>query len=81
MAPILPFRESKNTEPTVTADLGDRALCPGCHTADPTITMTAVMAGALWTCTRCAQRWDADKLAAVAGYAAWVASPAGAVYA
>jgi hypothetical protein len=43
--------------------------------------MTAVKAGALWTCTRCAQRWDADRLAAVAGYAAWVASPGGAVYA
>jgi hypothetical protein len=36
--------------------------------------MAAVQGGEGWQCPRCAQRWDAERLAAVGRYAAWVAS-------
>jgi hypothetical protein len=47
------------------------ATCPLCHTADATMTSVAVAAGADWHCTRCGQRWDAVRLAAVAACAVW----------
>lgn len=47
------------------------AACPSCHTTDQATTMAAVTAGGDWRCRRCGQRWDADRLAAVAAYAAW----------
>ena len=73
MTPILTFRPKISTDSTPAADAMDRAICPGCHTADAAMTMTAVVAGAAWQCARCAQRWDVDRLAAVANYADWVA--------
>jgi transcription elongation factor Elf1 len=71
MPPVLAFRPLST--PDTSADAGDRALCPHCHTADASLTMTAVMAGAAWRCAVCAQRWDLDRLATVASYDAWVA--------
>jgi ribosomal protein L37AE/L43A len=47
------------------------AICPMCHTAAP-VTQGGVEAGGEWSCVRCGQHWDAARLAAVAGYAAWV---------
>jgi hypothetical protein len=41
--------------------------CPLCHT-----TQTGNTGGA-WRCVRCGQHWNAERLAAVAGYAVWVA--------
>jgi hypothetical protein len=65
------------TDSTPGAEAADRAaICPGCHTAAHSLTMSAVLAGASWRCTQCAQRWSADRLAAVANYAAWVAARA-----
>jgi predicted Zn finger-like uncharacterized protein len=46
------------------------ATCPLCHTA-ATLSQIALEAGGDWRCTRCGQRWDATRLAAVAAYAAW----------
>ena len=43
--------------------------CPLCHTLDHTITSDALAAGAIWTCTRCGQRWTAARLATAAAYA------------
>ena len=48
------------------------AMCPSCHTADPTMTNGAVTGGADWHCGRCGQRWDTARLATVAAYAAWL---------
>jgi hypothetical protein len=56
----------------ISIDTG-RAICPGCHTVDPTMTTAAIEGGEGWQCPRCAQRWDAERLAAVARYATWVA--------
>jgi hypothetical protein len=50
--------------------------CPLCHTVAPTITESALAAGADWICATCDQRWDADRLAAVARYAEFVADRA-----
>ena len=52
--------------------LGGHATCQSCHTADLTVTDSAVAAGADWRCRRCGQRWDARRLAAVAAYAEWL---------
>jgi hypothetical protein len=49
------------------------AICPSCHTEDPSMTNLAVHAGADWRCSRCGSRWDAVRLATVAAYAAWAA--------
>jgi hypothetical protein len=46
--------------------------CPMCNTAHPSLTRAAVVAGEDWRCSRCGQQWDADRLAAVAAYAAWM---------
>jgi len=51
-------------------------ICPLCHTVAPTITESALATGADWTCDTCDQRWDADRLAAVARYAQFVADRA-----
>lgn len=64
-----------NASPSATLVLPDTdplvpAMCPMCHTA-ATLSQAAVDAGADWQCTRCAQHWDAPRLAAVAAYAAW----------
>jgi hypothetical protein len=56
---------------TVSAIAGGVA-CPLCHTVAAT-TEAALAAGADWTCATCHQRWDADRLATVAGYARFVA--------
>jgi ribosomal protein L37AE/L43A len=45
-------------------------ICPMCHTS-ATLSGSALEAGGEWRCTRCGQRWDAPRLAAVAAYAAW----------
>jgi hypothetical protein len=47
------------------------ATCPMCHTARPSLTRAAVLAGVDWRCARCGQRWDAERLATVTAYAAW----------
>ena len=47
------------------------ATCPMCHTRS-SVTQSAIEAGGAWRCVRCGQLWDAARLAAVAGYAAWV---------
>jgi transposase-like protein len=57
----------------VAPDLTGFAKCPLCHTADSRVTNLAVSEGADWHCTRCGQRWDALRLAAVAAYAVWLA--------
>jgi hypothetical protein len=48
------------------------ATCPSCHTADAAVTSAAVSGGADWRCVRCGQRWDANRLATVAAYDAWL---------
>lgn len=47
------------------------AVCPMCHTP-ASLTQSALEAGGAWVCGRCGQHWDAARLAAVAGYSAWV---------
>jgi hypothetical protein len=79
MASVLAFSPMTTVDSMPGADAADSAaICPGCHTADPSLTMSAVIAGASWRCTQCAQRWSAARLAAVANYAAWVARAASA---
>ena len=56
-----------DVEPVVQRD----ATCPLCHTTDVSLSDGALAAGGVWRCTRCGQRWDARRLAAVAAYAAW----------
>jgi hypothetical protein len=48
------------------------AVCPLCHTAETSISPAALTAGASWRCTRCGQRWDAQRLDTAAAYAATV---------
>jgi ribosomal protein L37AE/L43A len=45
--------------------------CPMCHTTS--LTQSARDTGGAWQCVRCGQHWNAERLAAVAGYAVWVA--------
>src|SRR3954469_2275955 len=52
-------------------DAEQPAMCPMCHTPAP-VTQSGVEAGGEWSCVRCGQHWNAARLAAVAGYAAWV---------
>jgi ribosomal protein L37AE/L43A len=47
--------------------------CPLCQRTHPSLTHEALEAGASWLCARCGQRWNAPRLRAVNGYAAWVA--------
>lgn len=49
-----------------------RATCPLCHTTDASVPQDALEAGGSWRCARCGQHWDAERLATVAVYAAWV---------
>jgi hypothetical protein len=46
--------------------------CPMCHTVT-SLTPSAHDADRAWQCVRCGQHWNAERLAAVAGYAVWVA--------
>ena len=46
--------------------------CPMCHTAHASLTCAALDAGAGWRCSKCGQRWDAERLLIVSGYEAWV---------
>jgi predicted Zn finger-like uncharacterized protein len=48
------------------------ATCPMCHTS-AALSRSALAAGGEWRCVRCGQHWDAERLAAVAAYAAWSA--------
>lgn len=65
------------SRPHTTAALDDEpdvvrpVTCPMCHTG-ASLTQSALDAGDAWRCVRCGQHWDAARLAAVAGYAAWV---------
>ena len=52
-------------------DLTGLAMCPSCHTEDPSMTNLAVSRGADWQCSRCGSRWDAVRLATVAACAVW----------
>jgi ribosomal protein L37AE/L43A len=49
------------------------AVCPLCHTPEPTVNQAALDAGGRWTCRRCSQAWDGSRLATVAAYAVWAA--------
>lgn len=49
------------------------AVCPLCHTPEPTVNQAALDAGGGWTCRRCSQAWDGSRLATVAAYAVWAA--------
>ena len=50
--------------------------CPLCHTVAAGVTEAGLIAGTGWRCATCDQRWDAARLAAVAGYAQFVADRA-----
>jgi len=56
--------------------LSQRAVCPGCQTAHPSLTWDGPVAGIAWKCGRCGQQWDAGRLAAVAAYETWAAERA-----
>jgi hypothetical protein len=45
-------------------------VCPLCHTAETSISAAALAAGASWKCVSCGLRWDTERLATVAAYAA-----------
>jgi hypothetical protein len=47
------------------------AVCPLCHTTNPSLSEDALEAGCDWLCVRCGQRWDAGRLRSVRAYAAW----------
>ena len=65
-------RPSLNAPSALAPELVGLAVCPSCHTQDPSMTNLAVSAGADWQCSRCGSRWDAVRLATVAAYAVWV---------
>jgi hypothetical protein len=44
-----------------------------CQTSS-TLFQSALEAGGAWRCVRCGQHWDAERLVAVAAYAAWTVS-------
>lgn len=58
----------------IAPEIVGRVTCPLCHTVDPTMTNVALSAGVDWHCSRCGQRWDTMRLAAVAGYAMWLSA-------
>jgi hypothetical protein len=76
MPQVLTFRPSTSEPVADTAELAGLATCPGCYTADPSLTMVAVDAGAAWRCVRCTQQWDAVRLATVAAYMTWLSEHA-----
>lgn len=65
-------RRLLSTPSALAPELVGLAVCPSCHTRDPTMTNLAISAGADWQCSRCGSRWDAVRLATVAAYAVWV---------
>jgi hypothetical protein len=44
------------------------AICPLCHTTGPAVSSGVLEAGALWTCGRCGQRWNGQRIATVEAY-------------
>jgi ribosomal protein L37AE/L43A len=48
--------------------------CPLCHTVDETVTRESLRAGGTWTCARCGQTWDNERLERVAEYLAFEAA-------
>jgi hypothetical protein len=48
------------------------AACPLCHTTSARLCDEGFAAGGEWRCATCGQSWTAQRLATVAGYAAWV---------
>jgi hypothetical protein len=74
MAPAVAFPPPMRSLSTIAPEIVGRATCPLCHTVDPTMTNIALSAGADWHCSRCGQRWDTIRLAAVVGYAVWLSA-------
>jgi hypothetical protein len=74
MAPAVASPPPMRSLSTIAPEIVGRTTCPLCHTVDPTMTNIALSAGADWHCSRCGQRWDTMRLAAVAGYAAWLSA-------
>ena len=46
------------------------ATCPLCHTVESSVSDAELTGGASWRCQSCGLRWDAERLATVAAYAA-----------
>jgi transposase len=44
------------------------STCPLCHTVGPALSSGVLDIGALWTCARCGQRWNAQRIATVEAY-------------
>jgi transcription elongation factor Elf1 len=74
MAPAVASLPAMRSLSTIAPEIVGRATCPLCHTVDSTMTNSALSAGAEWHCSRCGQRWDTTRLAAVAGYAMWLSA-------
>jgi hypothetical protein len=74
MTPAVASPPSMRSPSTIAPEIVGRATCPLCHTVDPTMTNSALSAGADWHCLRCGQRWNAMRLAVVAGYAMWLSA-------
>ena len=79
MTPAPGLNPPTTTTLAATSRPDDRAICPGCHHVDSTMTTTALAGGAAWQCARCAQRWDVVRLTAVSAYEAWIANRAASV--
>jgi hypothetical protein len=63
------IRTASITREPVVAVIGDpAAACPMCHAVDPSTTESALAAGGYWTCGRCGQTWDMNRLAVRAAY-------------
>jgi hypothetical protein len=69
---MVAFDPSVKTPTALEPELLRLATCPLCHTEDRRVTNSDLGAGADWHCSRCGCRWDAVRLATVAGYAAWL---------
>jgi hypothetical protein len=70
---VVALRPSLNTPSALTPEFVGLAICPSCHTEDPSMTNLAISAGADWQCSRCGSRWNAVRLATVAAYGVWLA--------
>ena len=75
MPPLLASQPSTRDPVADAAALTGLATCPGCHFAEPSLTMVAVSAGASWRCVRCTQQWNATRLVTVAAYMSWMSRP------
>ena len=64
---ITPDKEVTEVRPADAPPLPS-PTCPLCHTLDHTITSHALAAGGTWRCTRCGQRWTAERLRTAAAY-------------